>query len=242
MSEYLLPGRIVSESEFISGVSGACGPNALSSALRWLVQQDSPNTRTVFQQLLAWGLCAANGVMTIDQLKSAPGHSGYDFPVQTPPVGENLLGFCTHFFTPTPRAPVLLYLANGQALHDEISGTGEDASGLQGHFITLVGYNTGGASAHAGKTLPQGFWAADGDSTVQNPVVNGARVHRFVNTDLVYYSVSTLSQADAGYAIAVLPRVAPVPIVPPLDPCAGIKTQLAAATAKLAAIQNVLAG
>lgn len=239
MSEYLLPGRIVSESEFISGVSGACGANALSSALRWLIQQDSPNTKTVFQQLLAWGLCAPNGVMTIDQLRAAPSHSGYDFPVQTPPAGENLLGFATHFFTPTPRAPVLLYLSNGQALQDAISGTGEDATGLQGHFITLVGYNTGGASPRAGgRTLPQGFWACDGDSTIQNPLVNGARVHRFVNTDLVYYPVSVLSQAGAGYAIAVLPKVPPVPI----DPCADVKAQLAAANAKLAAISKIMAG
>lgn len=244
MSEYLLPGNFYTESEFIAG-TGACGPNALSSILRWAIQKDSPDSHTVMLQLQKWvgsdgkPLCGPTGIMTTNQARQSLALGHYNFPIENRPAGEDLLGFCTHFFAPTPRAAVFLFLTNGQALRDEISGTGEDATGLQGHFIALVGYNTGGASARVGKVLPQGFWACDGDSTVQNPIVNGVRVHRYTNSDLCYYSVATLAAAQPADVFAVFPKPA---AQPPVDPCADVKAQLAGAQKKLAEIAGILNG
>lgn len=204
MADYLLPGRITSESEF-TAASGACGPTALSAALRWAKQDDSYTAPAVMRQLQEWGLCDSNGVTNTPNLRAAAEHAGYGFPVQSHGT-EDILGFATHFFDPTPRGAVILELANGQALKDTVTGDTEDATNLHYHFICLVGYNPGGASAHdGGKTVPAGFWACDGDSNEQNPIIDGARVHRTLNTDLQYYTVSDLAAAQPYDAFALMP-------------------------------------
>lgn len=203
MSEFLLSGRLTAESEFNnlpSGVNGACGVEAIASALRALHQSDVFTVAKCFDDIHSWGLCADNGVMTTEQIRQAC--EKYGLEIQNP-NGENLEGFMTHFFSPTPRAACILFYENGQALVDTITHDGMDANNLHGHFNTALGYNTGGYSNRARSNLPQGFWVADGDNNIQNPIINGTRVHRGLNTDLVFYTVGDLALAQLSDVIAV---------------------------------------
>lgn len=211
MTDFLMPGRLTAESEFHnvpSGVNGACGVESIASALRTLKQDDSFTVAKCFSDIHGWGLCDNNGVMTTDQIKEAC--IKYSLIVQEP-GNENVLGFATHFFDPVPRACVIFFYENGQSLVDYISHDGMDASNLHGHFNTADGYNNGGSSVRSGRELPQGFWVADGDNNIQNPIVNGARVHMGLNTNLVYYTISDLSLAQVTWALAVSLPQPPAP-------------------------------
>lgn len=211
MTDFLMSGRLTAESEFNNvpaGVNGACGVEAIASALRTLKQDDSFTVAKCFEDIHGWGLCDANGVMNTDQIPQAC--EKYGLVVQLP-ENENLLGFASHFFDPKPRACVIFFYENGQALVDFISHDGMDAGNLHGHFNTADGYNDGGTSSRSGRELPQGFWIADGDNNIQNPIINGARVHRGINTDLVFYTISDLSQAQISAAWAVSLPNAPAP-------------------------------
>lgn len=200
MTEYLLPDVLSVESEFLTtpATSGACGPNALAAAMRWPVQTNTYTTNTVYHSMLGWVLCDTNGVTNTNKLRAAVSKYGWSY--QNPASGETPQHFAGRVFKQTnanlPLAGVVLFYTNGQALHDEITGLGMDAVNLQGHFNTLVGYNSGGSSSHTSKPLPEGFWVADGDNLVQNPMVNGVRVHRTLNRQLVYYALTTIQAAQ----------------------------------------------
>lgn len=232
MAEFILPGRITAESEFLGG-AGACGPASLAAALRWSLQQDSPGVADLVPQLAAWGDCSLSGVSDTPKLRDAARRLGA--VIENPANGESILHFAGRALQAVQGAhlgAVVLQLTNGQALTDYLSGTGEDATNLQGHFICLVGYNSGGNSPLLGCSLPPGFFAADGDSTLQNPVVAGLRVHRRLNTALCYYPLSVLQAAAPYDAFSVLQRNQDVVTV--------LRSQLATATNKLTAISKVL--
>lgn len=212
MTDFLMPGRLTAESEFNNvpaGVNGACGVEAIASALRTLHQSDAYTVAKCFADIHAWGLCAANGVMNTDQIKAACVKYGL---IIHEAGNENLLTFSASFFDPTPKGCVIFFYENGQSLVDYISHDGMDASNLHGHFNTADGYNDGGESIRAGRVLPQVFWVADGDNNMQNPIINGSRVHRGLNTSLVFYPNSDLTQAQINWVLGV--SLSTPPVVP----------------------------
>jgi hypothetical protein len=211
MTDFILSGRLTAESEFHnvpSGVNGACGPESIAASLRALHQSDVYTVAKVFSDIHSWGLCASNGVMDLNQIIEACKKYGLIVAASSP--SHSLTDFAAGYFKPSPKAACIFYYGNGQALVDYISHDGMDASNLHGHFNTAVGFNDGtGISQRIGRTLPIGFWVADGDNNIQNPIVNGARVHMGLNTNLVYYTESDLGQAGLGWVLAVSLPVTP---------------------------------
>ena len=220
MSELLCPGPLTVESEFqiVPGttshppaqLTGACGPNAASHAARCASgNAQAPDTVAVYRAMRGLNLGESNGVSNACNLRDTLTHLGYT--LITPNAGEGVQAFCARL---AGHAPIVLEVANGQAFRDELTGATEDAGNLQYHFVCLLGRNTGGASARKlppNKTaLPAGYWVADGDNNVQNPVENGKRVHRGMNGDLVYYSDATVAAAKPYSAFAVAMKEAPV--------------------------------
>lgn len=62
------------------------------------------------------------------------------------------------------REAIVMETANGQALRDYLTGSGENARNLHYHFIMVAGWHPGGHSARANRDLPAGWWCADGDN------------------------------------------------------------------------------
>ena len=195
------------QSEFViptgqtTRVYGACGPTAwaacASAALGSLhTAEDAVAT------LEKHGYCDAQGISNDDHLAQAAllyglaiaEHHSYsgDMWSSWPNFLGWHLGSCDH--------PTLIELARGQALHDEISGLGENASGLTYHFICLLKRHEAGPSAYAGgRVLPSGYWACDGD----NYAGGNDRANGYNAADVLqFYSDTTLSAALPCAAIA----------------------------------------
>lgn len=200
MSEIIVPGTITSESEFQGGLTGACGPNAVASAGRWSDQSVTPTTVSATQELQRV-VNSPNGVSTMGELQQLAHLMGYD-TVRYP--GGDVISFVQAY---GGRDALVLFYTNGQALHDEITGSGMDASGLRGHFNCGFGVNSGGASPYfGGRTVPGGVIVADGDNNLVNPIVNGKRVHMGISHTMVYYSYATLRSAGLADALAIKSR------------------------------------
>jgi hypothetical protein len=203
MSEYLLPVTgLYNESEFNAG-TGACGPTILAGQGRWRTQSRTPSAQQAMQQMITWGLCGPTGVTTLKKLYTAAQQYGYKPATRTLAMmqqGVSPLSFAARCLMhragyPAPGISCVL-LTNGQALVDYLSRQGEDATNLENHFIGLCGYNTGGYSNFLGCNVPAGFFAIDGASGVQNPVVPVVgRMYRFINTQLCYYTTATVNAA-----------------------------------------------
>lgn len=200
MSDIIVPGSITSESEFQGGLTGACGPNALASAARWSDQSVVPTTVDMTHSLQRV-VNSPNGVSTTGELQQLAHLLGYD-TVRYP--GGDIISFVQQY---CGHDAMVLFYTNGQALHDEITGSGMDASGLRGHFNCGFGINGGGTSAYfGGRTVPGGVIVADGDNNLVNPIVNGKRVHMGISHAMVYYSYATLRSAGLADAIAIKSR------------------------------------
>lgn len=208
MSEIVVPGRKQSESEFQGGLTGACGPNAIAAAARW--SSDNPVLSTVFMnQQLQRVVNSPNGVAELGQLEQVMHNLGY---ATTRYSGGPLTDFIV---THGGRQAIVAFLDLAQALRDSITGASEDATNLHGHFITLFGYSPDGNSAFFRREgLGMGVVAADGDSNTQNPVLNGVRVHRGLNSDMVYYTIADLLSAGLADMFSVAPRSASAMGVP----------------------------
>ncbi len=205
VSEVLCGGLKKSESEFQQGLTAACGPNALSAALRWSDQSaTTPGTYAVYQTGRSLpNPIDANGASTLSELEATAAKMGY--PTTLPFTGESASAFVRRV---AGIEPIVLEIAAGHNLVDTLTGAGEDAGpDLAYHYICVWGRNTGGASGRTSRVLPPGYWCSDGDNNTQNPVVNGARVHRTLNSDLVYYSDATLAAALPYGAFSVQPHV-----------------------------------
>lgn len=200
------------ESEFLSLVGGACGPNASAMAMSWADQRYHA-TRDVFLQFKAIGACAANGVSTGGGLARGLLHEGYKIHRQYP--AGDWLGFLKgEIIKP---AAVVVELAQAHHLRDAITGAGMDAGPTLGyHYICALIYHPGGHSVRAGKMLGEGFWCADGDSDATNPIVGGRRTRVAAGHALQFYPVETLRAAEPCDLIAVYPRV-PIPASSSLD-------------------------
>ena len=200
MPETIL-SNITSESEYQGGLTAACGPCAAAVAARWADQSLTfPRTYDVYQKMRSLNLGSANGASTSGDLQTTLTRMGYS--VVLPGASEGLLAFSARL---AGTCAVVLEVSNGQVLKDVLTGQGEDAQNLQNHYITPVGRNSGVLSQRVARVLPSGAWAADGDNWTQN-LVNGVRVHRGLNSDLVYYADTVLAAARPISAFAVLAR------------------------------------
>lgn len=136
----ILPGTLWRESEFQGGLTGACGPNALSFCASWSRQRYT-STLDVYRAMRAERppLCDANGVSTIGGLRTAATLIGLplvDTRWYAEPWGDWRAWFSKHL---SAGRIILLEVANGQALVDSISGKGENARNLKYHFIACAG-------------------------------------------------------------------------------------------------------
>jgi hypothetical protein len=166
MDEVWLPGKIHRETEFVGGLTAACGPNALSMAQRW-ADQSALTTLDVYHRMLAANLCANNGSSTLSALVTDAQRNNYtvaSLPYREPMPETTWRDF---FEGHVGRQAIVFETANGQALVDTLTGQGENAHDLHYHFVMVSGWHPGGVSHHPqaqGKTLPPGWWCADGDN------------------------------------------------------------------------------
>jgi len=238
------------ETEFIIAPSGpakgqriynTCGPTAYASAASAALQR-LVTTEAAFSALQAHGLCDATGLSTDGSLAKGAGLFGLSI-AEHRPYGEPWAAWPTFlgWHLGSRAHPVLLQVANGQALHDAISGLGENATGLRYHFIALIKRHTGGPSAYAGgKSLPNGYWACDGD----NYAGGNDRAHNFAAADVLqFYSDATLAAAlpCAGIAFNRAPVTPPAPPEDEQAEAARVAQALADATQAVAAAQQVAA-
>jgi hypothetical protein len=196
MEARLLPGRIHRESEFVGRLHGACGPNAASMAERW-ADQSGLSTLDVFHRMHAAGRCDANGVTTMSQLVADARSAGYRvdaLPYREPMPEADWRGF---FESHVGRQAIVFETANGQALHDTLSGKGENARNLHYHFVMVAGWHPGGPTSVAqakGRVLSPGWWCCDGDNFAGGDVMQ-------------FYADSVLAAARPCAAMAVYARV-----------------------------------
>lgn len=80
MAESILPGALHRETEFVRGLTGACGPNALAMGSCWSQQGGAPDTAGVYSFMRAKGLCEVSGACTIEQLHQAAQLVGFTLP------------------------------------------------------------------------------------------------------------------------------------------------------------------
>lgn len=212
--EFLLPvGSLYNESEFNAG-SGACGPAAVAVGARWAAGARKPLAKDIMlamQQMTGSDgkpLAGPTGVTTLGKMRVACGNLHLTTQTQ---VGAPLEYAASVFQAKNGlRAGVTpLGVSNGQALRDYLTGLGEDATNLQNHFFALVGYHAGGYSNFLGCNVPAGFFACDGAHLVNNPVVAGSRIHRYINTSLIFYPLTVLNAAAPFGAFSILKTATP---------------------------------
>lgn len=194
MDATMLPGQIRRESEFVGGLTGACGPNALAMAGRW-ADQSQLSTLDVYRRMRAAGRCDANGASTLAALAADAHDAGYGIAVldyREPMAAALWRGFLQQH---VGREAVVIETANGQALRDALSGLGENAVNLHYHFVLVVGWHPGGLATRVGRDLPPGWWCADGDNRVVGDV-------------LEFYPDDVVAAAQPCAAMAVAARLA----------------------------------
>lgn len=206
MAEYMLStASLYTESEFNAG-TGACGPTALAVAGRWVTQKRTPLASEMLASMRQMGLCGPTGVTNMPNLEKAA--TTLHYRTRLRPAGVSPLSFVARAIRGDYGPPgVCLYeCTNGQVLKDYVWGSGEDATNLQNHIFAFVGYNEGGYSPWFGCTVPPGFIACDGANDMNNPVVNGSRVHRALNTVYIYYTTALLQVGKPYDSFAVIPN------------------------------------
>ena len=200
MNEVILPGTIYRESEFQrlpdgTLLTGACGPNALALGLAWL-RQEPYSTVAVMRRMHGAGLCAANGVTTLNQLHDAA-TALWTLPIAGfRPYGEPWADFGTFLALHAGQRFICLNVAEGWALVDTLTGEHENANitptdprRLRYHLLGVVGRHDGGPSARAGRELPAGWWCVDGAS--------------YSGATLVFYPATVLGAAQPCGAFAI---------------------------------------
>ncbi len=184
MSDLLLPGTLYRESEFQGSLTGACGPNALSMAASWSTQRIM-TTLDVYQTMRTLGLCDANGVSNIGGLATAAAKIGMHAVLLPSESNYGWVGswplWRAWFLTQLQAGRIVLFeTSDGQALRDDRTGLGENASGLQYHFLCAAGY-----------LASTGEWVClDGDNWAVGDVVQ-------------HYSDAVMSAAAPVAALAI---------------------------------------
>lgn len=189
-----LPGYFSRESEFVGGLTGACGPNALAMVVSRATQR-YVSTVSVYQTMRTHGLCDGNGISDMGQLVQAARLLGLPVTATRGYGGDTWPQWRSFLDSALTRGPVVFELAHGQNLRDAVTGQGENAVGLRYHFIAVLGKDATGR-----------YLCADGDNYARGNV-------------LQTYSAATLAAAApcAALAIAQVAKivVAPVPAPKP---------------------------
>src|SRR5260221_3135643 len=136
MAESILPGVIHRSTEFVRGLTGACGPNAFAMGSCWSMQRNVADTGQVYDWMRARGLCDVSGASTLDTLKQTA--QGLGFTVaEYRGYGKPWASADWHalYMRHVGTSFILMETAYGQALKDAISGQGENATDLHYHFI-----------------------------------------------------------------------------------------------------------
>src|SRR5260221_253497 len=137
MSESILPGAIHRETEFVRGLTGACGPNALAMGQAWAEQRTDVGTISVYAWMRARGLCDVSGASTLEDLRQADVDLGLPV-VDDRDYGEPWADWRTWYLSLVGNAFILVESANGQAPRASISGLGENASNLSNQLTAIV--------------------------------------------------------------------------------------------------------
>jgi hypothetical protein len=155
MSEPVILPNAAHFSEFTAGFNGTCTQTALAVCLgiargRPATQQDMVE---ITDDMLAKKLCAPNGAATVASVAKEARDMGYAIDTEWDfgAMGD----WHQKLKDNAGHKPILLQVANGQALKDAETGKG-DESGVHYHAIAVVGYQD------------NGYVCADGD----NPDVN----------------------------------------------------------------------
>ncbi len=162
-------------SEFVGGYTGICGETALAVALAAANYREATpqDILDITAAMRAAGLAEANGASTLAGLaafaktRSAVVEQEYPYQADNFPGvdwANLLLSFAGH-------APMVLQLANGQALSDAVTGA-HDESGVKYHFIAVLGRTVGGAYLCADGDNPQ---ATTGYETYTEPDLAAAQ-------------------------------------------------------------------
>ncbi len=164
MPDRLLPGRIHRQSEFVHGLTGDCGPDALDEAEAWADQRscDPSTVYATYQRLRAWGGCGPNGSATFAALAEQARRDGFtvaELPYQEPMPDTLWHDFFDRY---AGRRAIVFETAHGAALRDWKTGKGENAGpDLRYHAVMLAGRHD---NAGPSDPLPNGWWCADGDN------------------------------------------------------------------------------
>lgn len=153
MTAIMLPPPCGRLSEFAGGFSGTCGPTAVTvaagAALGFVISEQTMVNTT--HQMQAHGWADANGASTI---------YGLDNWLKLQGLATTLYGYAEPFpvdwhsvlLAQAGVRPIVMEIANGQALRDVETGSGENAVNLHYHFICIVGRQA------------DGYIVADGDN------------------------------------------------------------------------------
>ena len=183
MSETLTPGVHHRTTEFVYDpaqgrwLTGTCGPTALAMAA-WNATNTPHDVLSVYRLMRGRGLCDPTGGSTPAALNTAAELLGLSVAEYQPYIGDSWSGWRAFLDRHAGRDAVVLELAHGQALKDEISGLGENATNLDYHYI--CGYGPSG----------DGWLFADGDNFAVGDV-------------LQRYSFATLAAAQPCAAVAI---------------------------------------
>lgn len=182
MGERLLPGTLFQESQFQrlpddTPLTGACGPNALAMGLSWARQQYH-GTVEVMRRMHEAGLCAANGITTLQALRAAAISLWRLAVAGFRPYAEPWPGYVPYLARYAGRRFICLNVAEGWALVDTLTGEHENAildatdpRRLRYHLLGVVGRHSGGHSPQANRELPAGWWCVDGATYSGAPLV-----------------------------------------------------------------------
>jgi hypothetical protein len=191
----LLPLRIHRQSEFVHGLTGDCGPDALDEAEAWADQRDS-TADTVYgtvTRLQAWGGCGPNGNATSSALAQQARLDGFiveELPFQEPMMETTWQSF---FDRHVGKHAIVYETGHGAALRDWKTGKGENAGpDLRYHSVMIAGRHVNGG---AGDPMPSGWWCADGDNYDLGDV-------------LQFYPDDVMAASQPVAALAVWPRAA----------------------------------
>lgn len=164
MPDQLLPGRIHRQSEFVHGLTGDCGPDALDEAEAWADQRDcsADTVYATYQRMRAWGGCGPNGEATTAALAAQARRDGFtveELPFQQPLPEATWRAF---FDRHAGQRAIVFETARGAALRDWKTGNGENAGpDLRYHSVMIAGRHIN-EGPH--DPQPSGWWCADGDN------------------------------------------------------------------------------
>jgi len=207
VAEVLCGGAIWSESEFLPNeiYFAKCGENMQAMLQSWATQKYR-STMDVYTAARSANRCDLDGASTMSQQVAQAKADGFKVDSLATDVNMDENEWRAFLFNHLPNEAVGLEIANGQALKDELTGLGEDATHLKFHFIAVFGHHDGGVSPCAGKRLPAGWWVADGDSYVNNTKTSAGWNRHIGGKTLCFYSEETLRAAKPCAAIAMYPK------------------------------------